>query len=252
MSRPAALVTGGAKRIGAAIARTLAAAGFDVAIHFNRSREEAEALAAALAALGARAALVPADLAAPDAAGRVVSEAAAALGPLSVLVNNASLFASDRFGSIAPETFHANLEANLVAPVLLSQAFAAQASGRFPDGEATIVNLIDQRVFKLTPEHFSYTLAKSALLAATRTMAQALAPAIRVNGIGPGPTLPNVADGPEGMAQEAAGVPLGRAVDPREIAEAVLFLVRARAVTGQMLAVDSGQHIGWRTPDIVA
>jgi NAD(P)-dependent dehydrogenase (short-subunit alcohol dehydrogenase family) len=119
------------------------------------------------------------------------------------------------------------------------------------DREGAIVNIIDQRVWKLTPEFYSYTLSKAALWAATRTMAQALAPGIRVNAVGPGPTLANPHDGPEGVAKEAAGTPLGRQVEPEEIAAAVAWLAAAKGVTGQMIAVDSGQHIGWRTPDIV-
>ncbi|MCP8937023.1 SDR family oxidoreductase [Alsobacter sp. SYSU M60028] len=244
----AALVTGAAKRIGAAIARRLAAAGYAVAIHCRDSRAEADALAEEIARQGGRAAVVAGDLAEPSACARVVAEAAAALGGLDLLVNNASLFLPDTLADVEPGLWDRHFAVNARAPVLLAQAFAAQAGGR---SDPSIVNIVDQRVLRLTPQFFSYTLSKAALHAATVTMAQALAPSVRVNAVGPGPTAANIHDGEEGLAREAAGVPLARAVDPAEIAEAVLYLARARSVTGQLLAVDAGQHIGWRTPDII-
>jgi NAD(P)-dependent dehydrogenase (short-subunit alcohol dehydrogenase family) len=250
LSRPgAALVTGGAKRIGASIVRRLAAEGHAVAIHCNASRGEAEALAGEIAAGGGRAAVVVADLVDPVAVEALVPAAVAALGPLSVLVNNASMFAADTLMDFDVPTWNRQFSVNIRAPSALARAFARQLP---EEAEGSITNIVDQRVWKLTPEFYSYTLSKAALWAATRTMAQALAPRIRVNGVGPGPTLANPHDGPEGVAREAAGTPLGRRIEPEEIAEAVLWLTRARGVTGQMIAVDSGQHIGWRTPDIVA
>lgn len=244
----AALVTGGARRIGAAIVRRLAGAGYAVAIHCNASREDADALAGEIAAQGGRACVVVGDLADADVCQRLVEEARAALGTLGLLVNNASLFQNDALQDFTVETWDRHFAVNLRAPALLAQAFAAQAEGV---EDPSIVNIEDQRVLRLTPQFFSYTLTKAALHAATVTMAQALAPAIRVNGVGPGPTAANIHDGEAGLMREAAGVPLRRPVDPSEIADAVLYLAGARSVTGQLLAVDSGQHIGWRTPDII-
>lgn len=247
-ARQVALVTGGSKRIGAAIVRHLAGAGFAVVIHYHRGRDDAETLAAALAGTGCRAATIGGDLAALDSLGSLMAEASRPFGPPDLLVNNASAFLDDRLGSLEPGRFATNLAVNLQAPCLLARAFA---EGLPPGERGAIVNLIDQRAFRPNPHFFSYTLAKAALFTATQTMAQTLAPRIRVNGVGPGPTVPNIHDGAEGFAQEAAGTLLGEAIAPEAIAEAVLYLARARFVTGQMIAVDSGQHLGWRTPDIV-
>jgi NAD(P)-dependent dehydrogenase (short-subunit alcohol dehydrogenase family) len=237
-----AIVTGGARRIGAAIARRLALGGYAVLVHHRGSAAEAEALCAELG----RAAAVAADLADPASAGRILA-AASALGVPGVLVNNASLFASDDLASLDAAAFDRTLAINLRAPLLLSQAFARHAGGEDP----SIVNVVDHRVWKLTPQHLSYPLSTAALWTATTALAQGLAPRIRVNAVGPGPTVPNPLDGEDGLQREAAGTPLGRAVRPEEVAEAVAYLAGARSVTGQLIAVDSGQHIGWRTPDIV-
>jgi len=252
MNRPRALVTGGAKRIGAAIARLLASSGYDLALHVRQHSNTTEAFCNELRTTGIYVHCISGELSDLEALPALM-RAATEYGPLRLLVNNAASFDADTFGTLEPERFSYSLAVVLQAPVLLAQAFAAQArtSGGFAPGEAAIVNLIDQRVFRPNPQAFSYTLAKSALLTATRTMAQALAPDIRVNGVGPGPTLANSHDGAEGFAREVAGVPLQRAVRPEDIAQAVVYLAEARAVTGQMIAVDSGQHIGWRTPDIV-
>ncbi|GGH28571.1 short chain dehydrogenase [Alsobacter metallidurans] len=246
MKRPVALVTGGARRIGAAIVRRLAEAGYDVAIHCGRSREDADALAADLGRTGARAAVLQADLAALAEVAAIITAANAALGPVSLLVNSASRFDGDALGGLDPVLWDAHFAVNLRAPVFLTEAFARQA----PDGgDPSVVNLLDQRVLRPNPSFFSYSLTKSALHVATTTMAQALAPRIRVNGVAPGPTLANVHDGDDGLKREIAGVPLQHGVDPAEIADAVLYLARAPSVTGQTLAVDAGQHLGWRTPD---
>ncbi len=244
--RGAALVTGGAKRIGRAICLELAAAGFDVAIHHRASADEAARVAGEIEALGRRAVSLSADLADVAATHALIGRAVEALGPLSVLVNNASVFADDRLESITGESWSTHMDVNLRAPVLLAQVFAAQA----PDGSA-IVNILDQRVLKPDPRFFSYGLSKSALWVATRTMAQALAPRIRVNGVGPGPTLPSVHQAAGEFEAEARATPLQRAGSPEAVAEAVLWLVDARQVTGQMIAVDGGQHLAWKTPDIV-
>lgn len=243
-----ALVTGGARRIGRAIVERLAEAGYAVAIHCGSARAEAEALAAGIKQRGGRAAVVSAELADPADVDALLPAAEAALGPVTLLVNNASSFLVDDITSIDVPTWNRQFSINLRAPSVLAGALA----NRLPEGRhGAIVNIIDQRVWKLTPQYYSYTLTKAALLTATKTMAQALAPRIRVNAVGPGPTLPNPHDGAEAMEQEAAATLLRRRVDAREIAEAVLYLAQARSVTGQMIAVDAGQHLGWRTPDIV-
>jgi NAD(P)-dependent dehydrogenase (short-subunit alcohol dehydrogenase family) len=249
--RGAALVTGGSKRIGRAIVEALSREGHAVAIHANRSGAEAEALAAELAASGCRAIALTAPLEDAAAVAGLVPSAEAALGPLTLVVNNASLFEDDRIAGFEPERFDAHMAVNLRAPLIIAREFAraVRDGGARPD--PSIVNIVDQRVWKLTPQHLSYTLSKVGLEAATRSLAQALAPAIRVNAVGPGPTLPSTVDGPERFLQEAAGTLLARAVAPEDIAQAVLFLARARNVTGQMIAVDAGQHLAWRTPDIV-
>jgi NAD(P)-dependent dehydrogenase (short-subunit alcohol dehydrogenase family) len=244
---PTALVTGGARRIGAAIARDLAAHGFAVAIHCNRSHDAARALLAEIEDAGGRGAIVRGDLSDAATVARVVSDARAALGPLTLLVNNASVFLADSYGALDIAVWQTQFDVNLRAPVFLAEAFAAQLP---ENAEGNIVNLIDQRVLKLTPEMPSYTLTKAALWAATQTLAQALAPRIRVNGIGPGPTFPNVHDGGL-MTKEVEGIALKRAVDPADLGRAVRFLVETKSITGQLLLLDSGQHIGWKTPDIV-
>ncbi len=245
--RPVALVTGAARRIGAAISVRLADAGFYVIIHAYRHADDAYALEEQIEAQGAQAAVVLADLRDPEARTKLILDAAAVFGPLSLLVNNASVFMSDRFDNQDDASWAANFEINLKAPIDLARDFAKQV----PVGaNASVVNLVDHRVFKLTPQHFSYTLSKSALYTATLTMAQALAPRVRVNAIGPGPTFANPKDGEAGLSREISGVPLGRPVSADDIANAVLYLAGAPSVTGQMIAVDSGQHIGWRTPDI--
>ena len=242
----AALVTGGARRIGRAIVLALARRGHDVAIHHRESKDDAEAVASEVRALGCRSIVVAADLTDEAAVRALVPAATAALGPLSVLVNNASVFEDDRVGALSRETWDRHIETNLRSPIVLAEAFAAQA----PDGSA-IVNLLDQRVLKPDPRFVSYAISRNGLWWATRTLAQALAPRIRVNGVGPGPTLKSIHQSDADFQAEAAAVPLGHGASPDEIAEAVLYLVQARSVTGQMIAVDGGQHLAWQTPDIL-
>jgi len=243
-----ALVTGAARRIGRAIAEGLAGAGRPVVLHASpRSLDEATRVAQALCDRGARAAAIGADLAEVGETETVIARAAEAFGPLTLLVNSASLFEADAAGSFGLGLFEHHLAVNLRAPLLLSRDFAA----RLPhDLEGAIINIVDQRVLRPTPKFFTYTLTKSALWTATRTMAQAFAPRIRVNAIGPGPVLANQKLGQEDFAIEVAGVPLQRAVDVKEIVAAALYLASARNVTGQMIAVDSGQHLAWKTPDV--
>jgi NAD(P)-dependent dehydrogenase (short-subunit alcohol dehydrogenase family) len=236
----AALITGAGRRIGRAIALTLAQAGYAVALHAHRSRADAEKLAGEIASAGGKARVVLADLADADAVAKLVP-AAAAFGPLTLLVNNASQFDEDEIGSL-----ERTMAVNLSAPVFLAQAFAAQA----PEGaDPSIVNIVDQRVLKPTPRFFSYTLSKSALASATVTLAQALAPKLRVNAVAPGPTLPSPRQSVEQFATQAAAVPLQRGPSPEDIAAAVFYLAQATSVTGTVIAVDGGQHLAWRTID---
>jgi len=244
----AALVTGAPRRIGRVLALTAADAGYDVAIHARAIDADVTSLITEIAAKGRKASAVVGDLSEPDAPARLVAEAQGAIGPLTLLVNNASLFDDDRLQTLTAAGFDAHIGANLRAPILLSQAFAALVPAH---AHALIVNILDQRVWKPTPQYFSYAISKAALWEATRMMAQALAPRIRVNGIGPGPTLPSIHQTDETFAAEAAGVLMQRHAGPEDIAHALRYLIDARSVTGQMIAVDAGQHLAWRTPDIV-
>jgi NAD(P)-dependent dehydrogenase (short-subunit alcohol dehydrogenase family) len=243
----AALVTGAAHRIGRAIAIALGRRGYAVAVHARRSRAAAESVAAEITAAGGRAAVVEADLADHDAVLRLVPAAAAAVGPLTLLVNNVAEFEPDEIGQLDRARFDRHFAVNLRAPIFLAEAFAAQA----PAGaDAAIVNLLDQRVLKPTPRFFSYGLSKSALHVATTTLAQALAPRIRVNAVAPGPTLPSPRQDAEAFARQVRALPLERGPAPQDIANAVLYLVGAGSVTGVTIAVDGGQHIVWRTADV--
>jgi NAD(P)-dependent dehydrogenase (short-subunit alcohol dehydrogenase family) len=241
-----AIVTGAGQRIGRAIALSLSQHGYAVAIHCYRSTAQAAELAAAIVAEGRQALVVRADLTDLPALPRLLATARETLGPLSLLVNNASLFKKDQAASLDPAGFDQHFAINLRAPVFLSTAFFRQLQ---PDEQAAIINIIDQRVLKLTPQFFSYTLAKSALWTATQTMAQAFAPNVRVNAIGPGPTLPNERQTAADFHRQSRVIPLARAVSPEDIAEAVRFLATARSVTGQFVAVDGGQHLTWQTAD---
>jgi NAD(P)-dependent dehydrogenase (short-subunit alcohol dehydrogenase family) len=236
----AALVTGAARRIGRAIAAGLGHAGWAVAVHCHNSRADAQSLVDEIAAKGGRAAVVAADLAdAADTAG-LVARAAKALGPLSLLVNNASIFERDTAATMTPESFDRHMAVNARAPFLLAQAFARQV----PDGrQANIVNLIDSRVWRPKSDYTSYAVSKSALWSLTQMLAIEMAPGIRVNAIGPGPVLPNARQSAAHFARQWAATPLGRGATPEEIAEAVLYLVRAPGMTGQMLALDGGEHL---------
>lgn len=246
-SRPVALVTGGAVRIGRAISLRLAREGYDIALHVRRPGPAAEETATAIREMGARAAIIVAELAEAGAVDGVVPAAAAALGPLTLLVNNASEFHPDSVEALDLGLWERHMAVNLRAPVQLARAFAAQ----LPDGApGAIVNLIDQRVLKPTPAYFSYSVSKEALWSATRMLAQALAPRVRVNGVGPGPTLANGRQDDDAFARQSASVLLGRGPSPEEIADTVAYLARASSVTGQMIAVDGGQHLAWRTPDV--
>lgn len=238
----AALVTGAAKRIGRTLALDLAQAGWAVAVHYNRSGAEAEAVVGEIEAAGGRAVALGAELGDEAAVAALVPAATEALGPLGLLVNNASTFEYDSVESATRASWDLHMEANLRAPFVLTQAFARQ----LPEAaEGLVVNLIDERVWNLTPHFVSYTLSKAGLWTLTQTLALALAPRIRVNGIGPGPTLASTHQTAEQFERQCSEVPLGRGTSPEEIAAAVRFLIEARSMTGQMLALDGGQHLAW-------
>jgi NAD(P)-dependent dehydrogenase (short-subunit alcohol dehydrogenase family) len=241
------LVTGGAKRIGKAISEDLAAHGYTVAIHANNSEDEAEELARGLREKGYKAHSVAADLTNADETQGLISAAAGLAGPIDLLVNNASIFDEDAIGSLDMETWDRHFSIHTKAPVFLSEAFAAQ----LPDGQdGLIVNIVDQRVWRLTPNFISYTLSKSALWTATRTLAQALAPRIRVNAIGPGPTLKNSRQSDADFEKQVSALPLKRGPDLREFGATIRFLYENTSITGQMIALDGGQHLAWETPDV--
>lgn len=244
-----ALVTGAARRIGRAIATDLAAHGHAVAIHCNASREAAEALAADLShAHGVATAVVDADLADPDATARVLARAEAALGPVGLLVNNASIYESDAADAFDPAFFHRHMAINVAAPAVLVRDMAA----RLPAGEGgVVVNLIDQRVLKPTPQAFSYAASKATLWWMTRTMAQAYAPRLRVMGLAPGPTLGHDRQDAALFGKQVKATPLGVQPDLASFGRTVRYVLDTPALTGQLIALDAGQHLAWRTPDVV-
>ena len=253
-----ALVTGAGGRLGRAMAIRLAELGHDVAVHYDSSREGAEETAEAIRALGRRAETLQADLLDHDQTVGLVPRASEALGgPLTVLVNNASIFAYDSLASASAESWERNVGSNLRAPVFLTQAFAAQAPEAETDarGEkrarACVVNMLDQRIEKLTPHYMTYTLGKMGLWAFTQTAARALAPHVRVNGIAPGTTLIGANQSQAQFEAQRAATVLERGSNPEDVTEALAYLVRTPAVTGQALIVDGGQHLGWQTPDIL-
>jgi NAD(P)-dependent dehydrogenase (short-subunit alcohol dehydrogenase family) len=238
----AALVTGGARRLGRAVALALADAGFAVAVHCHRSIADAEATAAEIRARGVAAAVLPADLTDEAASAALIPLAQAALGPIGVLVNNASEFTRDEWHDTTRASWDAHLEPNLRAPFVLMQRFAQALPA---DAEGAIINMLDERVWSITPHFVSYTVSKAGLWALTQSMALALAPRIRVNGIGPGAALPNERQSQEQFDRMSGATPLGRGTDPDEIARAAIALLALPSVTGQMLALDGGQHLQW-------
>ena len=253
-----ALVTGAGKRLGRAMALYLAGRGFDVALHYGDSGKETEAVAAEIHALGRKAVPLQADFLYEAQVQALFPRAVEALGgPVACLVNNASIFEYDTVQSATRESWDRHLESNLRAPFVLTQAMAGQGlkPGRNARGEQVaaglVVNMIDQRVKKLTPEFMTYTIAKMGLWAMTRTTAQALAPAIRVNAIGPGPTLQGARQSADHFARQRAATVLERGADPEDITAALGYFLDAPAVTGQLLCVDGGQHLGWRTTDVL-
>lgn len=240
------LITGAARRIGREIALDLAGHGWSVAVHYLRSKEAAVDLVNTINRRGGRAIALQADLARESEVEQLIPDAVERLGFLSCLINNASVFENDDAATTTRESWDRHIECNLRAPLVLSQAFARQ----MPEGaHGNIINLLDQRVLKLTPAFLSYTVSKSALWTLTRTLAMALAPQIRVNGIGPGPTLRNERQSESHFDNQWKSLPLQRRVMPQEICDAVRYLIAAPSMTGQMIALDAGEHLGWAQPN---
>jgi NAD(P)-dependent dehydrogenase (short-subunit alcohol dehydrogenase family) len=243
-----ALITGASKRIGRAIAEDLAANGFAVAIHANRSLEDADALVAELRQRDSKAISVQADLGDVSETSALVEKVRSQLGPLDLLVNNASVFQEDSAEEFDADAFGAHFAVHVRAPSILAAAFAQQ----LPEGaKGLIVNMVDQRVWSLNPRFYSYTLSKAALWTATQTMAQSFAPDIRVNAIGPGPTIRSTRQSVEDFQAQIDGVILKTGPGLDEFGRTIRFLFDTPSITGQMIALDGGQHLGWETPDVV-
>jgi len=242
---PTALITGAAKRIGRAIALDLAAHGWAVAVHFNSSEADAIQVCDEIVQAGGRAAPVRADLRREEDCTALVKRATAVLGTPTLLINNASIFEKDSPETATRESWEAHMQINLRAPFVLIQEFSAALP---EDAAGHVVNIVDQRVWNLTGAFTSYTVSKAALWTLTRTLALALAPRIRVNAVGPGPTLPSARQTEEQFQKQWQAVPLARQVFTDEICEAIRFIIDAHSMTGQMIALDGGQHLGWAPP----
>ena len=252
-----ALITGSARRLGKSMALYLAERGYNIAVHYHGSADEAAETVGAIQGLGRSAVALAADITDEAQVSPLVAQSVEALGgPLTVLVNNASIFEYDNFETATRKSWDRHIESNLRAPFVLSQEFARQCPTADldeygePIASGLIVNMIDQRVRKLTPEFASYTIAKMGLWAMTQTSAQAFAPDIRVNAIGPGPTLQGARQSETHFANQRAATVLGRGSNPSDINAALGYFLDAPAITGQLLCVDGGQHLGWRTPDV--
>jgi len=253
-----ALITGAGKRLGRAMALYLVDRGYDVAVHYASSRDAAEEVADLIRAKGQTACIVRADLLNEDEAQGLVAAAVDGLGgPLSVLINNASIFDYDNIETATRDSWDRHIESNLRAPFVLTQRFAAQLPEpgtddmNEPVASGLVVNMIDQRVRKLTPEFMTYTIAKMGLWAFTRTAAQGLAPQVRVNAIGPGPTLQGQRQSAQHFARQRDATILRRGANEADITAALVYLLRAPGVTGQLICVDGGQHLAWQTPDVL-
>ena len=241
------IITGGATRIGAAISKKLSGPGIEMVIHYNKSKSSAEKLKKELSKSKTKVYLVKGDLSKEKDVKKIVKFAKSKLKYFDCLVNNASLFENDKIENFTTNSWERHLRTNLRAPALLSKEFAKNIKS----SNNNIINIIDQRIFKLTPFFFSYTISKTGLYTLTKTSAMSLAPNIRVNGIAPGPTLKNKKQTEKHFRKQYLATPLKRQVDLKEICNAVDFLINNRSITGQVLAIDSGQNLNWQTPDIM-
>jgi NAD(P)-dependent dehydrogenase (short-subunit alcohol dehydrogenase family) len=241
----AVLITGAARRIGRAVALDLAERGWPVAVHYHSSAADAQGVVEAIAKKGGKAIAIKADLRKEDEVAALIPRVSEQIGPVTCLINNASLFENDTVQTVTAESWHAHMQVNLRAPFVLIQTFAKYC----PKGtDGNVINMIDERVWNLTPYFMSYTVSKVGLWTLTRTLAMALAPDIRVNGIGPGPTLPSAQQTEEQFRRQWSMMPLRRPISLEEICRAVRFILDAPSMTGQMIALDGGQHLGWAQP----
>jgi len=241
------IITGGATRVGAAIAKKLSGLNKEILINFNKSKTKAVVLKNELEKNGTKVYLVKGDLGKESDIKKIIKFAKSKLKHFDCLINNASLFENDKLENFTNSSWENHINTNLKAPALLTKAF----SKNIKKGNNNIVNIIDQRVFKLTPFFFSYTLSKTGLYTLTKTSAMSLSPNIRVNGIAPGPTLKNIRQSEKHFKKQYLATPLKRQVDVKEICNAVDFFIKNRSITGQVLAIDSGQNMNWQTPDII-
>ena len=241
------IITGGATRIGAAIAKKLSGLGIEIVIHYNKSKSNAEKLKKELSKNGTKIYLVKGDLSVEKDINKIVKFAKSKLKYFDCLINNASLFENDKLENFTTDSWGRHLRTNLRAPALLSKEFAKNIRGK----NNNIINIIDQRVFKLTPYFFSYTISKTGLYTLTKTSAMSLAPNTRVNGIAPGPTIKNKRQSAKHFKKQYLATPLKRQVDVEQICNAVDFFIKNRSITGQVISVDSGQSLNWQTPDIM-
>jgi len=241
------IITGGATRIGAAIAKKLSGKEIEILIHYNKSKSKAENLKKELQKKGSKVFLVRGDLSKENDVNKIIKFAKSKLKFFDCLINNASLFENDKIENFTTDSWGKHLRTNLRTPALLSKAFARNIKGK----NNNIINIIDQRVFKLTPYFFSYTISKTGLYTLTKTTAMSLAPKIRVNGIAPGPTLKNKRQSEKHFKKQYMATPLKRQTNVEDICNAVDFFIKNRSITGQVLAIDSGQNLNWQTPDIM-
>ena len=241
------IITGGATRIGAAIAKKLSGPNKEILIHFNKSKTKAEILKKQLEKNNTKVYLVKGDLSKEKDINKILKFAKSKLKYFDCLINNASLFENDKLDNFTKNSWNNHINTNLKAPALLSKEF----SKNIKKGNNNIINIIDQRVFKLTPFFFSYTLSKTGLYTLTKTSAMSLSPNVRVNGIAPGPTIKNIRQSEKHFKKQYLATPLKRQVDVNEICNAVDFFIKNRSITGQVLAIDSGQNMNWQTPDII-
>ena len=241
------IITGGATRIGAAIAQRLSGPNKEIVIHFNKSRSKAEILRKRLVKLGAKIYLVKADLSKEKDVYKIIKFSKLKMKYFDCLINNASIFENDKLLNFNSKSWEKHITINLKAPAILCKEFGKNIRGK----NNNIVNIIDQRVFKLTPHFFSYTISKTGLYTLTKTSAMSLAPNVRVNGIAPGPTIKNKRQSDKHFKNQYLATPLKHQVDVKEICNAVDFFIKNSSITGQVLAIDSGQSLNWQTPDIL-